>query len=190
LVITPLAAFYCKSLIAKIMNYGKKMTGSIHKIIAILFISYLLGLTFGIIFGIFLGGFPTLFFKEIINSNQEVLVSITLSLILGGLLGFLAMQLANHVFAHSDNPLIGILLGFAVGLIVVFFVEGVIYIPDPETLIKPMYIYPIIYSGIVGSYIGSIIFPIIGVIGVIRDIVANNIEARSNSERFGAFETD
>jgi len=158
------------------------MIESIPKIIAILIICYLLGLTFGIIFGIFLGAIPTLFFKEIINSNQAVLVSITISLLLGGLLGFLAVQFANLVYVPSDNPLKGVLFGFAIGLIVVFFVEGVIYLPEPEALIRPMYIYPIMYSGIVGSNIGSIIFPIIGLLRVIRDIVANNTEARSNSE--------
>ena len=159
------------------------MIGNILKIIATLSISYLLGLTFGIIFGIFLGAIPALFFREIINSNQPVLLSITLSLILGGLLGFLAIQMVNNIFAASDKPLIGVLLGIALGFIVVFFVEGVIYLPDLETFTKPMIIYPIIYSGSVGCYIGAIIFPIIGAARVIRDILANNIEARSNKER-------
>ena len=151
------------------------MIGNILKIIATLFICYLIGLTFGFTFGIFLGGIPALFFKEIVNSNQTVLLSITLSLILGGLLGLLAMQIVNKIFEASDKPLIGILLGIAIGFIVVFFVEGVIYFPDLETFIESMHIYPIFYSGSVGTYIGAIIFPIIGGTRVIRDILANNI---------------
>ena len=158
------------------------MIRNILKIIATLCIGYLLGLTFGIILGIFLGGIPALFFRQIINSNQTVLMSITLTLILGGLLGFFAMQFVNKIFAANDKPLIGVLLGIVVGFIVVFFAEGVIDISDPETFIKPMGIYPIIYSGIVGSDIGSIVFPIIGTTRVIRDILANNKEARNDEK--------
>lgn len=160
------------------------MIGNILKITAILFIGYLIGLTFGSFFGIFLGAIPALFFREIINSNQPVLLSITLSLILGGLLGFLAMQICNKIFEASDKPLIGVLLGIAIGFIVVFFVEGVIYFPDLVTLTTPMGIYHIIiYTGIIGTSIGAIIFPIYGATRVIRDILTNNIEARSNKER-------
>jgi hypothetical protein len=46
-----------------------------------------------------------------------------------------------------------------------------------------MGIYPIIYGGILGSEIGSIIFPIIGTTRVIRDILANNKEARNDEKR-------
>jgi hypothetical protein len=159
------------------------MIGNINKIIVTLFICFLLGLTFGIIFGIFLGGIPALFFSEIIYSYQAVLLSITIALILGGLLGLLAIQLANMIFPSNDKPVIGVLLGFAIGLIVVFFIEGVIYLPDPETFNKPMHLYPIIYSGSVGSYIGTIIFSLIGVTKVIRDILAKIIIARSKKER-------
>ena len=151
------------------------MTGNILKVIATLFICYLLGLIFGSIFGIFLGGIPAILFKEIIYFNQPVLMSITLSLILGGLLGLLAVQIANKIFVTSDKPLIGVLLGIAIGFIVVFFVEGVMYFPDLETFIEPMHTYPIFYTGSLGTYIGVTIFPIIGGTRVIRDILADNI---------------
>jgi hypothetical protein len=166
------------------MDYLKtKMVRNILTIIATLSIGYLLGLTFGIILGIFLGGIPSLLFREIVNSHQTVLMSITLTLILGVLLGFFAMHLVNKIFAASDKPNIGALLGIAVSLMVVFFVEGVIDISDPEMFVKPMGIYPIIYGGILGSEIGSIIFPIIGTTRVIRDILANNKEARNDEKR-------
>jgi hypothetical protein len=167
-----------------ISNYRKtKMIRNILTIIATLGIGYLLGLTFGIILGIFLGGIPALFFREIVNSHQTVLMSISLTLVLGVLLGFFAMHLVNKIFAASDKPLIGALLGIAVSLMVVFFVEGVIDISDPEMFIKPMGIYPIIYGGILGSYIGSIVFPILGATRVIRDIHANNKAARNDEKR-------
>ena len=166
------------------MYYQKtKLIRNILKIIATLCIGYLLGLTFGSILGIFLGGIPSLFFREIVNSNQTVLMSITLTPILGGLLGFFAMQFVNKIFAVNDKPLLGVLLGIVVGFIVVFYLEGVIDISDHETFIKPMGIIPIIYSGIVGSDIGSIIFPIIGTTRVIQDILTNNKAARNNENR-------
>ena len=159
------------------------MIRNILMIFTTLGIGYLLGLTFGIILGIFLGGIPSLLFREIVNSNQTVLMSVTLTLILGGLLGFFAMQFVNKIFAVNDNPLIGVLLGIVVGFIVVLYVEGVIDISDPETFIKPMGIIPIIYSGKVGSEIGAIIFPIFGTTRVIRDILANNNASRNDEKR-------
>jgi membrane protein DedA with SNARE-associated domain len=45
-----------------------------------------------------------------------------------------------------------------------------------------MGIYPIIYCGILGSNIGSIVFPIIGTTRVIRDILANNKEIRKDDK--------
>jgi len=165
------------------MDFGEtKMIRNILMLFATLGVGYLLGLTFGIILGIFLGGIPYLLFREIVNSNQTVLMSISLALILGVLLGFFAMHLVNKIFAASDKPLIGALLGIAVSLMVVFFVEGVIDISDPEKFVKPMGIYPIIYCGILGSNIGSIVFPIIGTTRVIRDILANNKEIRKDDK--------
>ena len=163
------------------------MIGNFLKIIATLLICYFLGMTFGAIFGIFLGGIPTLFFREIVYSTQTILMSISLSLILGVLLGLLAIQLVNKVFSTSDKPLIGILLGLAVSFIYVFILDGVIDISTPELVIRPMYIIPIIYSGRAGSYIGGITFPIIGATRVILNIAASYKEARSNKNRLEEF---
>ena len=148
-------------------------------IIATLFICFLVGLTIGSMLGILLGGIPALLFREIINSNQTTLMSITLILIQGVLLGFFAMHLANNIFDAKDKPLIGVLLGILVGLFVVFFFDGVINIYDPESFKKSMII-PIIYSGKVGAEIGVIIFPIIGTKKIIRDILANKNAAKIN----------
>lgn len=164
------------------------MIRNILKIVATLVVGYLLGLTFGAIFGIFLGGIPALFFREIINFNQTVLMSITLTLILGVLLGLFAMRLVNRIFDASGKPLIGVLVGLMAGFIVVFFIEGVIDISDSEMFIKPMYIFPIVYSGVIGSEIGSIIFPIIGGLGVIRDIITKTKEAKNHEDRLDQFQ--
>ena len=164
------------------------MIRNILKIITTLFLGYLLGLTFGAIFGIFLGGIPALFFREIIRFNQTVLMSITLTLILGVLLGSFAMGIFNKIFDASDKPLIGVLLGIVAGLIVILFIEGVIDISDPELFVKPMYIYPMIYSGVVGGEIGTITFPILGVIRVIRDILTNNKKAKNHQNRLDQFQ--
>ena len=158
------------------------MIRNILMVFATLSIGYLLGLTFGVILGIFLGGIPSLLFREIVNSNQTVLMSISLTLVLGVLLGFFAMHLVNKIFAASDKPLIGALLGIAVSLVVVFFVEGIIDISDPEMFVKSMGIYPIIYGGKLGGDIGSIVFPILGATRVIRDILANNKVIRKDDK--------
>jgi hypothetical protein len=141
-------------------------------------------LTFGIILGIFLGGIPSLIFREIVNSHQTVLTSISLTLILGVLLGFFAIHLVNEIFAANDKPLLGVLLGIGVSLLVVFYIEGLIEITDPDMYMKPMAMYPIIYGGVVGGEIGSIVFPILGVTRVIKDIYKNNQEAREYENRW------
>ena len=170
------------------MDYGAaNMIGNILKIIATLTICYFLGLAFGAIFGIILGGIPSLLFHEIVYSNQTVLMSIIISLILGVLLGFLAMQFVNKIFSTNAKPFIGILLGIAVGLIIVFVMDGVIDISVPDLTNQPMHIIPIIYSGRVGCYIGGIIFPIIGASGVIFDIFASYTGARRNKNGLEEF---
>jgi len=156
------------------------MIANILKIITTLTICYFIGLTFGVIFGIFLGGIPSLFFREIIFSNQTILMSIIISIILGVMLGFFAMQLVSKYFSAKAKPVIGIFLGLAVSLVIVFIFEGVIDISDPALINQPMSIIPIIYSGIVGSYIGAIMFPLIGAYRVILDLVASYKEERSN----------
>jgi len=155
------------------------MIRNILKIIATLLICFLVGLTIGSMFGILLGGIPALLFREIINSNHTTLMSILLILFQGVLLGFFAMHLANKIFNTNDKPLIGVLLGLLVGLFVIIFFDGVIYISDPESFNNSMII-PIIYCGLVGAKIGVIIFPLIGIFGIIRDISARIRTAKMN----------
>jgi hypothetical protein len=154
------------------------MIGKILKIIFALIIGYLVGLLSGAILGILLGLAPSLFFREIVYSNQTILMCILLSLILGGLLGSLAIQISNKMFDNNDKPFIGALVGTIVGFIIVF-VYGVMDVPNPETFNQSFYVAPMIYSGVVGCYIGTIIFSIFNVTRVVREIIQSNIEVRN-----------
>lgn len=164
------------------------MGRNILKIFFTLFLGFFLGLTFGIIVGIFLGAIPALFFREIVNSHQSVIMSIVLTLLLGGLIGFSAALFSNKIFDANDNPLLGVLLGILAGLITVFFGEGVIHISDPNSFGKTMNLYPIIYGGRVGSEIGSRIFPLIGLIRVVRDLLAKDEETNNHENHWDQFQ--
>jgi uncharacterized membrane protein YdcZ (DUF606 family) len=107
---------------------------------------------------------------------------IILSLILGGLLGSFAIQISNKIFDTSDKPLLGALAGTLVGFIIVF-VYGVIDVPNPETFNKSFYIAPMIYTGVVGCYIGTIVFTIFNAARVIREIIKSYIEERNYKRR-------
>lgn len=156
------------------------MIGNILKFTVTILSSYFIGLTFGFILGFFLSGPPAIFIKEIMRANLAVLISVSLSISLGGLLGFLALQMANKFFDADDKAIYGILLGIALGLFIVFYWEGVIYLPPIESYTRPMIMLPIVYSCRVGTYIGAITFPIIGAARIGRDLVANYKEARKH----------
>ena len=159
------------------------MAGNILKLLVTLIIGYFLGLFIGMISGAVLGAIPGLFFREIVNSDKTILMSIALSLISGVFIGFLATLLVNKFFSANDKPLTGALLGLVVGFIVVFFVDGVIDVSPSDAINYPFYLYPVVYSGIVGSDIGEIIFPIISAIRVIRSIIEDQKEAINNKKR-------
>ena len=59
--------------------------GNILKVIAALIIGYLVGLLLGGILGILIGLIPSFFIREIVASNQSILMSFLLAAILGGL---------------------------------------------------------------------------------------------------------
>ena len=158
------------------------MVGNIFKIVTTLVIGYALGWVIGSISGAFVGAVPALFLREIVNSDLDVLPSLFLSLLLGAILGFLATQLGNKIFAASDKPFVGVAIGMATGLIVVF-VDGVFAISETSASGRSFNFIAVIYSGIIGGDIGSIIFPILGVIRVIRVIMEAHKEAENNKAR-------
>ena len=159
------------------------MIGNLLKIIATLVLGLALGWIVGGMTGAFLGAVPGLFFRDIVSSNLAVAMSICLSLLLGGILGFLAIQISNRMFTANDKPLAGVVVGIVISLIVVFFVDGVIGFSDTIKFDQSFYILPVIYSGTVGSDIGSMVFSILGVTRVIRDILETYKEAGNNNER-------
>jgi hypothetical protein len=159
------------------------MIGNFFKIIATLVIGYFVGWIFGAMLGAFLGAIPSLFFREIFDSHQAVSMSISLSLLLGGILGFFATRMANKVFEANDKSFAGVAMGLVTGLLVVFFKDGVIGFSNTVTFRQSFYILPLIYSARVGDDTGSIIFSILGVTRVLRDIIETYKEAGDQKER-------
>ncbi len=159
------------------------MVGNILKIIATLVLGYALGWVIGSITGAFVGAIPALLLREIANSGLVVLPSIFLSLLIGAILGFLATKLSNKIFAASDNSFLGVVIGMVSALVVVFFVDGAFSTSDTVASNQSSYLLAVIYSGIIGGDIGSIVFSIFGVIKVIRGIIEAHKEAKNNSVR-------
>jgi hypothetical protein len=159
------------------------MIGNTLKIIATLVLGYGLGWIVGAMSGAFLGGVPGLFFREIVDSNLAVPMSIFISLLLGVLLGFLATQFSNRIFTASDKPFVGVAIGVVISLIVVFFMDGIIAFSNTVTFDPSFYFVPVIYSGMVGGDIGSIVFSILGATRVFRDILEAHKEAGNQKER-------
>lgn len=159
------------------------MIGNFFKIIATLVVGYFVGWIFGAMLGAFLGAIPSLFFREIFNFNQAVPMSISLSLLLGGILGFFAIHMTNKVLEANDKPFAGVAIGLITSLLVVFFKDGVIGFANAVTFRQSFYILPLIYSARVGGDTGSIIFSILGATRVIRDIIETYKEAGDKKER-------
>ncbi len=155
------------------------MIGSTFKVIAALIIGYIVGFLCGFALGVLLGLAPSLFFREIVSSNQTILMSLLLAVILGGLLGSLEVQVFNKIFATSDNPLIGTLAGAILGLVLVVFVYGVLDVPSSGPFNQRFYSVPMLYSSTLGSRIGAIIFSVFGAAETVREIAKPYQEVRS-----------
>ncbi len=156
---------------------------NILNILGILIVEYLLGTTLGMVLGAFIGALPGLFYREIVNSGFSIIMSISISLILGILNGLIATLMFNKFYCSNGKLFNGTLLGFAIGLTGIFFDYGIINVESFEINNYQYYLYPIIYSGIVGSNIGEIIFPIIGAILFVRSIIEDNKSSANNAER-------
>jgi phosphate/sulfate permease len=157
------------------------MIGNIVKFIAAVILGFLVGLLSGMILGLGVGLALSLFFLEIVQAQQTILMSILLSAVLGGLLGLFAVQIINKATESEDKPLAGIVTGVVVGVIVAVFVYGYIDIPDPSVFEQDLYTIPMFYGVSVGGQIGAIIFPIFGAAAVVREIIADYRELRKNT---------
>jgi hypothetical protein len=147
------------------------MIGNILKVIAALIVGYLVGILCGGVVGLLLGLAPSLFFREIVASNQTALMSVLLALISGGLLGLLEVQIFNRLFTTSDNPLIGMAIGIIFGLIFGVFGYGVLDMSSSDTFLPVFYPGAMIYGGALGSRIGEMIFSLFAAAQTIREIV-------------------
>ena len=144
-----------------------------------------LGYIFGAMFGAVLGAGASLVFSEILRAQQTILMSILLSLFLGGLLGLFALQINNKLFETNDHPLVGITTGAVIGVSLVAFFYGYIdisnahYLPDASFFDSS----PFDYSVAIGSRIGAIVFPLYGAIALVREKIATSMELRKNRQR-------
>jgi hypothetical protein len=154
------------------------MVRNILKIIATLIIGYLMGLFCGGAFGVLAGLLPSLFFQEIAHSNLSVLMSILLPVILGCLLGLAEVLIFNKLSDTNDKPITGSIIGAIFGLLFGFFGYGMLDFSNLETFSPKLGYVLLIYSGAIGSRLGTIIFPIFGVVATIREIVKPNAPIR------------
>src|SRR5688500_16894823 len=100
--------------------------GNIIKILAAIVIGYILGFLVGAVLGGILGLITTLFFREIVFSNQTILMSTVMAILLGGISGYIAMEAGRRIFETPDKSWLGVIFGSVIGLMVLFN-YGVIY---------------------------------------------------------------
>jgi hypothetical protein len=161
------------------------MAGNIIKLVITLLVGYFFGFVAGMVLGAFVGAIPGLFFHEIVNSNGSIFMSIALLLILGVLNGIFATLLVNKFLDGNVKLRNGVLFGLTVGFTSIFFV-GIISVASFGATNYQYYLYPVLYSGIAGSRMGEIIFPVIGTIRVVQSIFEDRKKATENEEHLKA----
>ncbi|MBI5935875.1 MAG: hypothetical protein HY867_19390 [Chloroflexi bacterium] len=144
------------------------MIGNILKVIATLVIGYLVGLLLGGFIGILIGIIPSFLIDKVIGLEFSFLVSASLAVIYGGLLGYLEIRIFNRLFDTNDKPYIGALIGIPFGLIFGVFTYFILELSVPEA-VNPSNI--LIYNGAMGSRIGAAIFSLYGAAQTIRELI-------------------
>ena len=158
------------------------MVGNVLKIIITIVLGYALGWLFGSMLGALLGAIPAFFFGAIVELNLVAVVSLALALLVGATLGFLATQIGNRLSQTSDNPTMAVTIGMFLGVIFLL-VDGMLGVAEGAELHRAFNLMPIVYTGIVGADIGSLLFPLLGTVRVLREIIESSKEVRSNRER-------
>jgi hypothetical protein len=159
---------------------------NILKVVATIIVGYIVGLLSGAIFGALFGLFTSFFIQDIYSAQQAVLLSIFVSITLGGLLSLFASQIFNALFETEINPYIGAIPGALVGLVIVFFVTGYVDLPDPNQLHgyrwgSMIAMTPIMfYCTTISSQIASILFPFSAALGTIREMIKSHLELQRN----------
>jgi hypothetical protein len=159
----------------------RDMIKNIIKVLAAIVVGYILGFVVGAILGGTLGFIASIFFREIVYSNQTILMSTVMAILLGGAIGYIATEAGRRMFETPDNRILGIVAGVVIGLVVLFN-HGVIYIPDPGVFDQRFYRVPVLYSLAIGHYIGTIIFPLIGIRGIIYEEMETRKRIKANEE--------
>jgi hypothetical protein len=159
----------------------KDMIKNIIKVLAAVVVGYILGFVVGAILGGILGFIASIFFREIVYSNQTILMSTVMAILLGGITGYIATESGRRIFETSDKPILGIVFGVVIGFIVLLN-HGVIYIPDPGVFDQRFYRIPVLYSSAIGHYIGTIIIPLIGIRGIIYEEMETRKRIKANEE--------
>src|SRR5512138_2117649 len=94
------------------------MIGNIAKVIFAVFLGLAFGLIGGGLQGALLGVVLNLIFREAMLAHNTVLISFFLSIIFGGLLGFVARLATNWLLGLTESPYSGAAIGAIVGLII------------------------------------------------------------------------
>jgi hypothetical protein len=156
------------------------------KVFATIIVSYLVGFILGSILGAVFGIFISFFIQDIISPQQAVSFSIFIALALGGLMSLFVSQVSNTLFETNINSFLGAIPGALIGLLLVVFVDGYFAISDMNNLhvrgtVQNWAATPIMpYCSTIGRQIGSIIFPLFGGIGIIREIIKSHLELQRN----------
>lgn len=159
------------------------MIKTILKLIAVIIAGYFLGWIIGGIIGSFVGAIPALFFREIAVANKTLITSVTLVLSIGGIVGFFAIKIINRIFESSDSLSVGVFVGIVIAIIGIFFRYGLLINAD-DYLSEPRFsLIPVFLGSIIGNYVGSGAFAILGAVRVFREKHEEAKDTNSNRER-------
>ena len=158
------------------------MVKNILKIVGAVLGGLFVGLFIGVALGLVFGFVISLFFQEIVYLHQTILMSILLSVILGGLLVLISVKMLNSFLDTEDKPFGGIAAGVVVAVVVALFIYGFVDIPDLSVFEQSFYSIPLFYSVSVGGQIGAILCPILGIIATIRSIIRLQKEEKELEE--------
>lgn len=160
--------------------------GNILKVVATIIAGYIVGFMLGSILGALFGIFISFFIQDIVSPQQAVSFSILISLTMGGLISLFVSQVFNSLFETNINSFVGAIPGALIGLFLVVYFIGYFDISELNYFygrgtVQNWAFSPIMsYSSTIGRQISSIIFPLFGAIGIIREIITSHLELQKN----------
>jgi len=160
--------------------------GNILKVVATIILGYIVGFLLGSILGALFGIFISFFIQDIVSPQQAVSFSILISLTMGGLISLFVSKVFNAMFETNINSFLGAIPGALTGLFLVVFVDGYFAVSDINNYyfhgtVQSWAATPIMpYCSTIGRQIGTIIFPLFGAIGIIREMIKSHLELQRN----------